>query len=53
MSTHNICFCEEIRKYQYFSVEKSALSGAMLKYSDTFILYCLVLNFEQVYFTTS
>ena len=30
MSTHNICFCGELRKkYQYISVEKSALSGAM------------------------
>ena len=29
MSTHNICFCQEIRKYAYFLVEKSALSGAM------------------------
>ena len=31
MSTHNICFCGEIRKYQYFLVEKkSVLSKAML-----------------------
>ena len=31
MSTHNICFCEEIRKKnQYFLDEKSALSGAMI-----------------------
>ena len=29
MSTHNICFCREIR-YQHFSDEKSALSVAML-----------------------
>ena len=28
MSTHNICFCGEIR-YQHFSDEKSALSVAM------------------------
>ena len=30
MSTHNICFRREIRKYRYFLVEKSALSRAML-----------------------
>ena len=29
MSTHNICFHGEIRKYQHFSDEKSALSVAM------------------------
>ena len=29
MSTHNICFHWEIRKYQHFSDEKSALSVAM------------------------
>ena len=29
MSTHNICFRGEIRKYQHFSDEKSALSVAM------------------------
>ena len=23
MSTHNICFCREIRKYRYFLVEKA------------------------------
>ena len=28
MSTHNICFCAEIR-YQHFLVEKSILSGAL------------------------
>ena len=31
MSTHNICFHGEIRKYQHFSDEKSALSVAMIK----------------------
>ena len=30
MSTHNICFCREIRNYRYISTEKSALSGAMI-----------------------
>ena len=29
MSTQNICFCAEIRKNKYFSVEKSALSRAI------------------------
>ena len=29
MSTHNICFHGEIRKYQQFSDKKSALSVAM------------------------
>ena len=29
MSTHNICFRGEIRKYQHFLDEKSALSVAM------------------------
>ena len=29
MSTHNICFHGEIRKYQYFWIEKSILSRAM------------------------
>ena len=29
MSTHNICFRGEIRKYQHFSDEKSVLSVAM------------------------
>ena len=29
MNTHNICFRGEIRKYQHFSDEKSALSVAM------------------------
>ena len=29
MSTHNICFCGEIRKYQYFWTEKSALTSVM------------------------
>ena len=28
MSTHNICFHLEIKKYRYFLVEKSALSRA-------------------------
>ena len=28
MSTHNICFSEEIRKYQYFLIENKHL-GAM------------------------
>ena len=27
---HNICFCGEIRKYQYFSVDKSAIAGALI-----------------------
>ena len=30
MSTHNIRFHAEIKKYQYILVETSALSGAML-----------------------
>ena len=30
MSTHNICFHGEIRKYQHFSHEKSILSVAMM-----------------------
>ena len=29
MSTNNICFHGEIKKYQYFSVVKSAFSEAM------------------------
>ena len=29
MSTHNICFCGEIKKNQYFWIEKSALTSAM------------------------
>ena len=29
MSTHNICFCGEIRKISVLLVEKSPLSGAM------------------------
>ena len=28
MSTHNICFRREIEKYQYFWIEKSALTRA-------------------------
>ena len=31
MSTHIICFCGEIRRYQHFLDEKSALSVAMLR----------------------
>ena len=31
MSTHNICFHGEIRKYHHFSDEKSALSVAMIR----------------------
>ena len=31
MSTHNICFCQEIGKYQHFPAEKVCLSGAMIK----------------------
>ena len=29
MGTHNICFCGEIRKYQYFWTEKNILARAM------------------------
>ena len=29
MSTHNICFCQEIRNYRYFLVGNSALSRAI------------------------
>ena len=29
MNTHNFCFYGELRKYEYFSVEKLVLSGAM------------------------
>ena len=36
--THNICFREEIRKYQHFSDEKSTLSVAMIH------LYCLAVQ---------
>ena len=31
MSTHNICFCGEIRKIPYFWIEKSALTSAMVE----------------------
>ena len=31
MSTHNICFHAEVRKYQYFWIEKSALTSAMIR----------------------
>ena len=39
MSTHNICFCGEIRK---ISILKSALSGAMCNslYSDPILMEC-------------
>ena len=30
MSTKNICFHGDIRKYQYFLVDKRALSGSMV-----------------------
>ena len=30
MSTHNICFCGEIRKISIFRMKKNALSIAML-----------------------
>ena len=30
MSTHNICFGRKRRKYQYFLVGKSALSGVIV-----------------------
>ena len=29
VSIHNIYFCDDIKKYLYFSVEKNALSDAM------------------------
>ena len=31
MSTHNICFCGEIRKNQYLWIKKSALTSVMCK----------------------
>ena len=31
MNTHNVCFCREIRKYQYFRIENCILSRAMAK----------------------
>ena len=34
MNTHNICFCGEIKKFQYFSVDYSAQSR-VISYSDT------------------
>ena len=43
MSTHNICFRGEIRKYQQFSDEKSALSVAMTV-SFTSLFYFTELN---------
>ena len=30
MSTRSVCFVEKLEKYEYFSVEICALSGAML-----------------------
>ena len=30
MSTHNICFYGEIKKFQYFWIEKSILSRAIV-----------------------
>ena len=41
MSTHNICFCGEIRKYQYVCVKKSALPGAIIT------CYLLMLEFSN------
>ena len=42
MSTHNICFCREIRKSRYSLFEKSALSRAMWRYQNT--LWWIILN---------
>ena len=36
MSTHNICFCLEVKKIQIVLVEKSALSRAMPPFSVSF-----------------
>ena len=41
MSTHNICFCGEIRKYQYFWIEKSALTSAMFLHENICCGYSL------------
>ena len=38
MSTHNICFSEEMRKYQHFLVVKSCISGAMFSYDKLLYL---------------
>ena len=35
MSIINICFCPEKRKISAFLAEKSALSGAMVSFSDS------------------
>ena len=34
MNIHKLRFCGEIRKYEHFSVENSALSGAMVKIEE-------------------
>ena len=68
MSTHNICFHGEIKKkYDFFFVKKSALSGAMLfeyilrvnmitvftlSTRTPYLLTILVLKFEIVHSTT-
>ena len=39
MSTHNICFRGEIEKYQYFWIEKSALTRAMNKLTNYTAVY--------------
>ena len=37
MSTHSICFCDEIKKKkQYLLFEKSSLSGAMVPFTIIF-----------------
>ena len=43
MSTHNIHFQREIREYQYFFVEKSALSGT-LSYDQALFLFMQMKN---------
>ena len=45
MSTHNICFRGEIKKYQQFLVENRALSEAILLY-EFIVCFCI---FCQVY----
>ena len=44
MSTHNICFHREIRNYQIFSVDESALSAAMNMVATLFKSFTLPLT---------
>ena len=49
MSIHNIYLHGEIRKYRYFSVEKSALSGAMVKHIESCNRKIIFVSFAPKY----